>query len=122
MSTKADIVWNIAIKLGVEAPKMSTGSTEPREIFEIVNETLGLGIDGRLTKPDMARQIVEAAGMTVERSLRVQRRHSHEGRPRGSARGRQRTSLRDGRLAGRARGRPVTAVRRRTITSRLESQ
>lgn len=64
MSTKADIVWNIAIKLGVEAPKMSTGSTEPREIFEIVNDRLGLGIDSRITKPDMARQIVEAAGMT----------------------------------------------------------
>ena len=63
VSTKADIVWNIAIKLGVEAPKMSTGSTEPRAIFELVNETLGLGIDSRLTKPDMARQIVEAAGM-----------------------------------------------------------
>ena len=64
MSTKADIVWDIAIKLGVEAPKMSTGSTEPREIFEIVNDRLGLGIDSRLTKPDMARQIVEAAGLT----------------------------------------------------------
>src|SRR5262249_38233204 len=63
VSTKADIVWDIAIKLGVEAPKMSTGSTEPREIFEIVNERLGLGIDQRLTKPDMARGIVEAAGL-----------------------------------------------------------
>jgi hypothetical protein len=62
MSTKADIVWDIAVKLGVEAPKMSTGSTEPREIFDLVNETLGLGIDGSLTKPDMARKIVEAAG------------------------------------------------------------
>lgn len=64
MTTKADIVWGISARLGVEAPKMSTGSTEPREIFEIVNQTLGLGIDGRLTKPDMACQIVEAAGMT----------------------------------------------------------
>ncbi|WP_109472702.1 hypothetical protein [Ornithinimicrobium cavernae] len=63
MSTKADIVWGIAIKLGVETPKMSTGSTEPREIFEIVNDCLGLGIDARLTKQEMARKIVEAAGM-----------------------------------------------------------
>lgn len=62
MTTKADIVWSIAIKLGVEAPKMSTGSTEPREIFDLVNKTLGLGIDQGLTKPDMARQIVESAG------------------------------------------------------------
>ena len=64
MTTKADIVWHIAIKLGAEAPKMSTGSTEPREIFEIVNDHLGLGIDRRLTKPEMARQIVEAAGLS----------------------------------------------------------
>lgn len=64
MTSKADIVWDIAIKLGVEAPKMSTGSTEPREIFEIVNDRLGLGIDTRLTKPEMARRIAEAAGLT----------------------------------------------------------
>jgi len=64
VTTKADIVWDIAIRLGVEAPKMSTGSTEPREIFELVNDRLGLGIDIRLTKPEMARQIVEAAGLT----------------------------------------------------------
>jgi hypothetical protein len=63
MSTKAEIVVDIASALGVEAPRMSTGSTEPREIFEAVNDRLGLGIDGRLTKPDMARQIVEAAGL-----------------------------------------------------------
>lgn len=63
MTTKADIVWDIAIRLGVEAPKMSTGSTEPREIFDIVNDALGLGIDVRLTKPEMARHIVEAAGI-----------------------------------------------------------
>lgn len=63
MTTKTDLVWNIAVALGVEAPKMSTGSTEPREIFDIVNETLGLGIDVGRTKPEMARQIVEAAGL-----------------------------------------------------------
>jgi hypothetical protein len=64
VTTKADIVWHIAVKLGAEAPKMSTGSTEPREIFEIVNDRLGLGIDRRQTKPEMARQIVEAAGLS----------------------------------------------------------
>lgn len=43
---------------------MSTGSTEPREIFDLVNEALGLGLelDRPLTKPEMARGIVEAAG------------------------------------------------------------
>lgn len=64
MRTKADIVWSIALEVGVDAPKMSTGSTEPREIFDIVNDHLGLGIDRSLTKPNMARQIVEAAGMS----------------------------------------------------------
>lgn len=64
MRTKADIVWEISTNLGVEAPKMSTGSTEPRAIFDIVNDSLGLGIDVERTKPDMAREIVEAAGMT----------------------------------------------------------
>ncbi|KAB7745567.1 hypothetical protein GA707_06565 [Nostocoides sp. F2B08] len=63
MTTKADLVWTIAIRVGVEPPRMSTGSTEPREIFELVNESLGLGIDDSLTKPDVARQIVEAAGI-----------------------------------------------------------
>lgn len=62
MSTKADFVWTIATRLGVEPPKMSTGSTEPREIFDLVNEQLGLGIDPRLTKPEMARHIVESSG------------------------------------------------------------
>lgn len=64
MTTKADIVWSIAVQLGVDAPKMSTGSTEPREIFDLVNEVLGLGIDQDLTKPEMARRIVEASGQS----------------------------------------------------------
>ena len=63
MTTKADLVWSIAFRLGVEAPKMSTGSTEPREIFDIVNDVLGLEIEGQNTKPEMARRIVEAAGL-----------------------------------------------------------
>lgn len=64
MRTKADIVWEISAKLGVEAPKMSTGSTEPRAIFDIVNDNLGLGIDVECTKPEIAREIVESSGMT----------------------------------------------------------
>lgn len=63
MNTKADIVWDIAGRLGIEAPKMSTGSTEPREIFDSINEILALGIDAS-TKPEIARQIVESAGMS----------------------------------------------------------
>lgn len=58
------IVEAIARKLSVTAPKMSTGSTEPREIFNLINEELGLGIDKKLTKPETARAIVESAGMS----------------------------------------------------------
>lgn len=53
-----DIAWT----LGIETPHMSTGSTEPKEIFIAVNEALGLGISSRATKPDMARAIVESSG------------------------------------------------------------
>ena len=64
MTTQADIVWDISGRLGIEAPKMSTGSTEPREIFDSINNVLALGLDVRTTKPEIARQIVEAAGIT----------------------------------------------------------
>lgn len=59
---KSDIVAAIADLLGVPAPRMSTGSTEPREIFDLVNSTLGLRLDSSLTKPELARAIVEASG------------------------------------------------------------
>ena len=57
---KADLVAAIAGEIGVATPHMSTGSTEPREIFELVNDTLGLRLSG--TKPELARGIVEASG------------------------------------------------------------
>ena len=59
---KSDIVQEIAELLGVAAPAMSTGSTEPRAIFALVNDQLGLGLDNRLGKPDLARAIVESSG------------------------------------------------------------
>lgn len=59
---KVDIVVEIAHSIGVTPPPMSTGSTEPRTIFVLVNERLGLGLDSRLGKPDLARAIVEASG------------------------------------------------------------
>ncbi|WP_147431887.1 hypothetical protein [Motilibacter peucedani] len=52
----------IAARLGLAAPPMSSGSTEPKLIFTMVNERLGLGLSARLAKPEMARAIVEAAG------------------------------------------------------------
>ena len=41
---------------------MSTGSTESRDLFQRVNDHLGLGLPSTLTKPEMARAIVEASG------------------------------------------------------------
>lgn len=60
--TKRAIVEEIADLIGVSAPKMSTGSTEPRQIFELINIQLGLGIDPTTPKPEFARAIAERAG------------------------------------------------------------
>ncbi len=59
---KAEVVRDIADALGVEAPPMSTGSTEPKAIFLLVNEALGLRVPSSKTKPELARRIVEASG------------------------------------------------------------
>ena len=64
MKTKEDYVREIAERLGVEVPHMSTGSTEPRAIFDLVNSTLGLGIEVDLTKPELAQNIVESTGQS----------------------------------------------------------
>lgn len=61
---KVDIVAEIAHELGITPPPMSTGSTEPRAIFVLVNDRLGLGLDDQLGKPALARGIVEASGHT----------------------------------------------------------
>lgn len=62
MRYKVDYVWAISALIDIEMPHMSTGSTEPREIFAAVNEQLGLGLPPGGTKPELARGIVEAAG------------------------------------------------------------
>jgi hypothetical protein len=59
---KVDIVGMIAGRLGVHPPPMSTGSKEPKAIFQFVNDRLGLGLDDRLAKQELARGIVEASG------------------------------------------------------------
>ena len=63
MQTKAEIVAQIAAMLGVEAPHMSTGSTEPKDIFALINSVLALGFDPKLTKPELARAIAECMGL-----------------------------------------------------------
>lgn len=62
MKYKVDYVFAIAALIDVDAPHMSTGSTEPRELFSAVNEQLGLGLPPYGTKPELARGIVEASG------------------------------------------------------------
>jgi hypothetical protein len=62
MTRKVELVQEIARLIDAGPFHMSTGSTEPRALFDAVNTELGLGIPPEGTKPEMARGIVEAAG------------------------------------------------------------
>lgn len=62
MRYKVDYVFAIAQLIDIEPPHVSTGSTEPRELFSAVNDQLGLGLPIDGTKPELARGIVEASG------------------------------------------------------------
>lgn len=62
-TTKKEVIDEISNLLGVALPPLSTGSTESREIFEVINRELGLGIYDASTKPEFAREIVERAGI-----------------------------------------------------------
>ena len=61
---KEELVNEIAKHLGVDAPRVSTGSTATKEIFLLVNEVLGLGLDESLTKPELAERICAASGLS----------------------------------------------------------
>ena len=60
--SKEDLIQEISLMLGIPSPKVSTGSTEPKELFVLINDLLGLAIPQNLQKPDMAQQIVELSG------------------------------------------------------------
>jgi hypothetical protein len=63
-STKAELVSQIAglIRLS-EVPRMSTGSTEPKEILTAIDYAFGLSLPcDEMTKPDLAATIVRSAG------------------------------------------------------------
>jgi hypothetical protein len=62
--TKEDLVIEIAQLLRVTPPRMSTGSTEPKELFIIIEEVLALGLDLSKSKPEIARKIVESVGIS----------------------------------------------------------
>lgn len=60
---KEDVVIEIAKLLRVTPPKMSTGSTEPKELFHLIYDTLGFGVKVKRSKPNMARDLVVMAGL-----------------------------------------------------------
>jgi hypothetical protein len=60
--SKEDLILQICNLLEISNIKMSTGSTEPKELFLSINEILGLAIPKKTSKPEMAKQIVELAG------------------------------------------------------------
>lgn len=62
--SKEDLIQEISLMLGMSSPKVSTGSTEPKELFILINDLLGLAIPSNLQKPNMAQQIVELSGGT----------------------------------------------------------
>lgn len=64
--TKSEIVVEICHLIGLAKPlPMSTGSTEPRQLFASIDDVLGLGASkrGGATKPKLAAAIVESAGL-----------------------------------------------------------
>jgi len=60
--SKEVLIQEISLMLGMPSLKVSTGSTEPKELFILINDLLGLAIPSNLQKPDMAQQIVELSG------------------------------------------------------------
>ena len=59
---KTEVANQITDLLRLDPVHFSTGSTEPKELFLRIADSLGLGIDSILPKPVMARRIVESSG------------------------------------------------------------
>ena len=59
---KADIANQITDLLGLPSVHFSTGSSEPKDLFVQIAESLGLNINENQTKPTIAKQIVESTG------------------------------------------------------------
>jgi hypothetical protein len=66
--TKAEINDEISRLIGIRPPHISTGSTESKDLFKAINQILGLGIDRRESKPELARHICESAGVAWDPS------------------------------------------------------
>lgn len=59
---KQALIEEISRIIGVEPPRVSTGSTEPKEILDLINSSLSLGLAAGLTKQRLAQSIVELGG------------------------------------------------------------
>ena len=60
--TKEEVANQITDLLGVPKVHFSTGSTEPKELFVQIAESLGIDISEDSTKPGIAKKIVESTG------------------------------------------------------------
>ena len=59
---KSDVAKLITDKLGIEEVHFSTGSTEPKELFINIADSLGIDTNFAKTKPNLAKSIVESSG------------------------------------------------------------
>ena len=62
--TKTQLVKAIADRIDVPPPPMSTGAKEPKAIFVLAAEHIGLGTSAKASKPELAQAICEAAGVS----------------------------------------------------------
>jgi MoxR-like ATPase len=60
--TKEEIAGAITDALGMQPVKFSSGSTEPKELFTTVIDALGLTIDKKQTKDELAAEIARLGG------------------------------------------------------------
>lgn len=68
MREKHQLCYRIAAAAGVPPPPISSGSTEPKRLFELVSEALGLDFSPRLIKTELAGAICEVAGIAWDRT------------------------------------------------------
>jgi hypothetical protein len=61
--TKQEVIDDITHLVSADPLTVSIGSTEPKGVFDAVNDRLSLGIDRALTKPEYAEAIAELAGI-----------------------------------------------------------
>lgn len=66
--TKQDAINEVIRIVGGSQVHVSRGSTEPKHLFILVAQWMGLDIDPHLSKPNMGRAITQAAGINWDSS------------------------------------------------------